>query len=212
MEFTNFIYNWQQLIGAFSGALIAVLGSLLVNVILVYRKDVAERKKQYSNLLLSLQDMRRFISKCELYLESANKGIIPFDKILFNDKINYIDSSQVFDLKPEIYTSIEQIYSIINIISYNFKLSEVLEVHVEKKKNEDIHHQSNVISNKHWDTLNLIRYYLTDVYHKFNIILTGVKKLQRKYKYLKFSGDTNLYKKNYVIKNTNDFNLKNHYP
>ena len=207
MDIYSFLYEWQELLGALIATLVAIGFSFYLH----HQRERADKRRQYSHLLLILQDIRRFISKCEHYLESAKKKEIPFDKIIINEKIDYMAPTQVFNLKPEFYTAIEQVYNVASVISYNFKLSEVLEINVKKKKGGEVHSQKNVVSNKHGDTLNLIRYYLTDIYHKFNIIAKDVKILRRKHKYLQFSGDITFYNKKDVLNKIERFGLENHH-
>ena len=207
MGFGSFLYNWQELLGGLIATLIVIGFSFYLH----HQKERSDRKRQYSHLLLILQDIRRFISKCEHYLASANKNEVPFDKIIINEKVDYMGPTQVFNLKSEFYTNIEQIYNVASVISYNFKLSEVLEINVKKNKKGETHSQKNVVSNKHWDTLNLVRYYLTDIYHKFNIVARDIKGLQKKYKYLKFTNDITFYTKEHVLRKAEEFGLQNHH-
>ena len=200
----NFLYNWQQLIGALLGALIAISGSIGLTG---YLTKKAERKKQYSNLLLTLQDIKRFIGKCELYLDWDNKRGVPFDKIILNDKINYFEPIQAFGLRNDVYTSIDHVYSVARVISYSFRLSEVLETHVKKKKGKEVHTQRNIVSGKHRETIHLVKFYLRDIYGDYNIIAKAVERLSKKYKYLRKFDNINLYKKDYVEQKNKEYGL-----
>jgi len=224
----NFLFNWQQLIGALLGALIAIGGSIGLSS---YLTKKAERKRQYANLLLVLQDLESFISKCENYFNSQNQNLVSFSNIILNDKIDYISSSQVFDLDSKVYSSIHYIYNVAQVIRYNLENSEAITTSIAKKNNIkidspehirlmskltktkiktgdiEIHTQENVLSGRYNRALILARYYLREVYRNFNIIAREIKKLPKKYKYLSFPENIKLYKKDYVEQKNIEYGL-----
>jgi len=123
----EFLNNWQNLIGSLIGALIAIIGSVLINIYLQHREKIIERKRQYSNLILTLYDLQLFITRCESYLSFRNNEKVSFNKIIINEKINYLEPSQLFDLNPDIYNSIQKIYKVADIIKMNIEKSEVIQ-------------------------------------------------------------------------------------
>lgn len=203
-DLVNFLYNWQQLIGALVGAVVAIGGSVLLSN---YLTKKSERKRQYSNLLLVLQDINAFISRCESYLIIKNEGRVSFTNVVINDKIDYMGSSQVFDLNPLVYGSIQRLYNIAQVIRYNFEHSEVVTTIVEKSENKETHTQDNVLSGRYHQTLTLVQYFLRDVYKEFNFVAKEVRNLPKEYGYLSFPKSIEFYKKDYVEQKIKEYGL-----
>lgn len=209
MSFVEFLNAWQNLIGAFVGAFIAISGAFLLNLWLRHQDKVGERKRLFANLLLILHDLQLFITRCEAYLIFKKNQKVSFNKIVIQPAINYIEASQQFDLHPEAYNAIQLIYSVANVIKYNLDKSEVVKT-LERKDADGnrVHIQENIISSRYWNALAFVEHYLEDIYHNFNFVALEVKKLSRRYKYLKFPDTIKLYKKEYVNQKIKEFNLQ----
>jgi len=203
--FVDFLNSWQNLFGALIGAFIAIFGSISLNYYLTTKN---ERKRQYSNLLLVLHDIQLFIARCETYLTFRNKSIVSFNNVVINDRLNYLQSSQVFNLNPEVYNSIQKIYNVAQVVKYNLENSEALTTEVNKQNKKEIHTQENVISGRYFRAIAFVEHWLEDVYRKFNFITKEIKNLSNEYNYLSFPDTIEGYTKDYVEKKIKEFNLK----
>src|SRR3989344_5383998 len=199
-EFINFLNNWQELIGALIVGIIAIFVPISLN----YLTTRTERKRQYSNLLLVLHDLQLFIARCETYLTFKNVRKVSFNSVVINDRLNYIEASQVFDLNPEVYNSIQKIYNVAQVVKYNLEHSEAVTTIVKKQKNEEIHTQDNVISDRYFRALAFVEHFLKDIYKNFNSIVNEVESLSKKYKYLTFPKTIKPYTKDYVNQKIKD--------
>ncbi len=199
------LYNWQQLIGALVGAIVTISGAVGLNNYLITK---AERKKQYSNLLLVLWDLKFFVARCENYLNSNNKQMVSFTHLFINDKIDYIAPSQVFDLNPKVYGSIQAMYNIAQVIKYNLGHSEAVTTIVKKSKGKEIHTQDNVISGRYHYAMGHVQFRLKGIYRDFNFIAKEIKNLSKKHGYLSFPGTITFYKEDYVKEKIKEYGLK----
>ena len=209
----GFLNKWQDLIGSLIGVFVAIIGSVLFNIYLKHQETIIERKRLYSNLILTLYDLQLFITRCEGYLSSKKESFVSFNKIIINEKLNYIEPSQLFDLRPEVYNSIQKIYNVANIIRTNIEKSEVTQsfrlkknkdflrknIYISeedlKKQNDTINIdiQDSIICRRYWNALSFVEGYLLDIYKNFNFAAIEIKKIKEKYHYLRFPKDIKLY-------------------
>lgn len=205
----DFLNNWQNLIGSLIGALIAIIGAVLINLYLRNQERISEQKREFSNLLLVLHDIQLFITRCETYLGFRNKSTVSFNKIVLNDRLNYIESSQTFNLNPEVYNSIQKIYNVANVIKNNIEKSEVVEIHKKKDKDKnEVLVQRSIISDRYWNAVSFAEHYLEDIYANFNFIAKEIKKISKEYKHLSFPNTIKLYTRDYIKQKIKEYNLK----
>ena len=186
MGIVAFLYGWQELMGAILGALIA----LLVTYYFHFLKDKNARKQDYDNLLLILNDIRSFVSKFEEYKRQSKENKVLYERIFLHP--SYSRALHLFNSKPEIQSTVQRIYDKAQSIKYKLDLSD-----------KDL--------SKYAEAMGLIRYYLSDIYHNFNIVAKETKLLSRKYGYLKFPKSFNFYSKDYVDQKIKDLDLEYHH-
>ena len=200
----NLVHNWQNLVGSLIGALIAILGAFLVSIYLRYRDKIKEQRRQYANLLLVLHNLQLFITRCEMYLVLQAKRIVSFNKIILIPSSPYVEASQIFDLNPEVYNSVQKIYNVAEVIKYNIEKSEVIKT--QKLNKEYV--QESIICKRYHNAMAFIRHWLKDIYHNFNIVAIEIKNLSTKYKSLNFPKTIKFYSKEYVDSKAKKFKLE----
>lgn len=208
MELLVLVHEWQNLIGSFLGAFIAIVGALLVHFTLRILDTKKERKKQYVNLLLILHDLQLFITRCETYLIFRNQKKISFNKIIINSTRNYMAASLIFDIPSIVYDAIQKIYNVADVIKYNLDKSEVIETQKNIDGGNIKYTQKSIICHRYFNSLSFAEHYLEDIYRHFNLIALEIKKLSKRYPYLKFPDNIKLYSQSYVELKIKEFDLK----
>lgn len=170
---------------------------LIVVIIQISTNWRYERKKQYSNLLLILYELKFFIMRCETYLDFGKKGQIPFNRFTINNKLNYLEPLQIFNLNSS------------NSISLMYKRAQETEEAFNNMNEEKIVKQKNgkvAFSEQYIRFLNFIRYYLErDNYGRFNFISREVMGLSNSY--LIFKKELRPYTKDYIDKKLKELSL-----
>ena len=172
--------NWWQVF------ISVIIPLILIGIPLIwnhYKEKGNERRKQYSNLLFILHELRYFIERYETYLDFKKDNCISFNTIAFGQGLNYMEPSHAFNLNPQVYIDVQKIYKIAQEIMYILEHSEAVTTTVKKKNNEEIHTQDNVLSGRYYRVVAFVEHYLLDSYNRFNSVFRQIKRLSDRYNY-----------------------------
>lgn len=207
MSFISFIYEWQNLIGAAIGAMIAIFGSLIIFLFQYRSRLKNEKKEQYNRLVAIIYELRRIIRTFELFVDFKSKTTVSFDAIFPHNFKNQVSQIRISDINPEIYDAIEKIYLVSEVFMYNLEKSNVVKTIKKESKGKDTEYiQESIICQRYWNAVSFLDTYLEDMYRQFNVICREVKLYAKKNKFL-FPKDIEQYSTSYVVDKIKKYNL-----